>query len=192
MSEFIKSVDLFSRDAVSRAQRNLGAYRYVVDRNGRKKRRRADSSGELRKSLTYVLKENSDGTINVRFRANGTAGNYANFVEQGVNGTRKRWGSPFSFKGKNINQKAVRKWMQRKPLRVREFKNGKLGGFTQATESKKRQAAFLIGRSIARYGFAPLNYMRDAVNGAMNDWGQRMADAYAQDIAQEIGNGTNI
>ena len=192
MSEFIKSVDLFSRDAVSRAQRNLGAYRYVVDRNGRKKRRRADASGELRKSLTYVLKENSDGTINVRFRANGTAGNYANFVEQGVNGTRKRWGSPFSFKKKNINQDWVRGWMKKKRMRIRKFENGKLGGFTTATEANRRQAAFLIGRSIARYGFAPLNYMRDAVNGAMNDWGQRMADAYAQDIAQEIGNGTNI
>lgn len=187
MSEFIKSVDLFSRDAVGRAQRNLGAYRYTVDRKGRKKRRRADSSGELRKSLTYVLKENSDGTINVRFRARGKAGDYANFVEQGVNGTQKRWGSPFSFKGKNINQKAVRNWMKRKPIRIRKFENGKLGGFTKATEAKRNQAAFLIGRSIARYGFAPLNYMRDAVNGALNDWGQRMADAYAQDIAEQIG-----
>lgn len=181
MGELSVAIEQFSRDAVSRAQRNLGAYRYTVDRRGRKKRRRADSSGNLRKSLTFVMKKRPDGTYSINFQARGTAGEYANFVELGVNGTQKKWGSPFSFKGKNINQKAVRDWMKRKPIRTREFKNGKLGGFTKSTEAKQKQAAFLIGRSIARYGFAPMNYMRDAVQDALNEWRPKIAEAYAKD-----------
>lgn len=174
-----------SEAIVSRAQRNLGAYRYTVDRKGRKKRRRADSSGNLRKSLNFMIKKVGD-EYRVVFLAKGTAGEYANFVEQGVNGTQKKWSSPFSFKGKNINQRAVLKWMKQKPVRLREYKDGKLGGFTKATEAKRKQAAFLIGRSIAKYGFAPLNFMSDAVTDELPKWTERLADAYAQDIADKL------
>lgn len=179
------TIDEFAQDVVEKAQRNLGAYRMVQDRKGRKKKRRADSSGNLRKSLTYRMGSSSSNT-RLSFFAKGSAADYAAFVEQGVNGTQKKWGSPFSFKGKNINQKAILDWMKRKPIRLREMKNGKLGGFTKVTEKKKKQAAFLIGRSIAKYGFAPLNYMSDALNDAIPEWTERFGEAVAKDIEEKL------
>lgn len=185
MSYLKISIEEFAQDVVEKAQRNLGAYRMVQDRRGRKKKRRADSSGNLRKSLSYSMRDSS-GNTRLSFFAKGSAGEYASFVEEGVNGTQKNWRSPFSFKGKNINQKAILDWMKRKPIRLREMKNGKLGGFTKVTEAKKKQAAFLIGRSIAKYGFAPLNYMKDAVDDAVPEWTERFAEAVAKDIEQKL------
>jgi hypothetical protein len=197
MSNLSKAIEDFSQDVVERAQRNLGAYRTVTDRRGRKKKRRADSSGTLRESLGYSIKVSSGGT-KVQFIARGKASDYAAFVEEGVNGTKKKHGSPFSFKGKNINQKAILDWMKRKPIRLREFKNGKLGGFKKRyytpTRGKNKgkevdrlpQAAFLIGRSIAKYGFAPLNYMGDAVEDAIPDWKTRFEEALKMDIEEKL------
>jgi len=185
MTEVDKIVEAFAEEATLRAKRNLGSYRYVKDKRGRKKRRRADSSGELRNSLTFNIKK-GQGTYDIAFFANGEASKYASFVEQGVNGTKKKWGSPFSFKGKNINQDAIRKWMKKKPIRVREFKNGKLGGFAKATETRKKQTAFLIGRSIAMYGISPLNYMSDAVNEELPKWRERFSEALAKDLENRI------
>ena len=193
MTYLKKTIDEFAQDVVEKAQRNLGAYRMVTDRRGRKKKRRADSSGNLRKSLTYRMRAGSDKT-RLSFFAKGKAGEYADFVEQGVNGTALSWRpkkghspSPYRFKGKNINQKAILDWMKRKPIRLREMKNGKLGGFTKVTEKKKKQAAFLIGRSIAKYGFAPLNYMSDALDDAIPEWTERFSEAVAKDIEEKLG-----
>jgi hypothetical protein len=185
MKHLDQAINQFSQDVVERAQRNLGSYRTVTDRRGRKKKRRADSSGTLRKSLTYSAKSISKGT-NIAFFAKGNASDYADFVEQGVNGTEKKHGSPYSFKGKNLREGVVLDWMKNKPIRLRTMKNGVLGGFAKNTEQARKTAAFLIGRSIARYGFAPLNYMRDAVNDAIPDWRNRFEQAVIKDIEERL------
>jgi hypothetical protein len=197
MKHLNEAINQFSQDVVERAQRNLGSYRTVTDRRGRKKKRRADSSGTLRKSLTYSAKSINKGT-NIAFFAKGNASDYADFVEQGVNGTEKKHGSPYSFKGKMANSKAIFEWLKKKPVKVREMKNGKLGGFAPrfytVTRGKNKgkkvdrleQLSFVMGRSIARYGFAPLNYMRDAVNDAIPDWRNRFEQAVIKDIEERL------
>ena len=185
MKHLDQAIQDFNQDVVERAQRNLGTYRTVIDGRGRRKRRRADSSGNLRKSLTFNSRETNRGKI-VSFFAQGTASDYANFVEYGVNGTRRKHGAPFSFKGKNINQEALMQWFKKKPIRMRTFKDGKLGGFAKNTEQARKTAAFLIGRSIAAYGFAPLNYMRDAMTSALKDWKPIFEEALVKDAQERL------
>ena len=197
MSEVSRVIEEMSSAVISRAQRNLGSYRMVVDAKGRKKRRRADSSGTLRKSLGYKINVGKDD-YKINFVANGEAGDYANFVERGVNGTRKNWGSPFSFRGEFANIKAIKKWMQKKPIKARSYKDGKLGGFVSryhiATKGKNKGKkvdkldgiAFGIAKSIALNGFAPLNYMADAAIVELPKWTEKLADAYAEDIANRL------
>jgi hypothetical protein len=193
-----EAINQFSQDVVERAQRNLGSYRTVTDRRGRKKKRRADSSGTLRKSLTYSAKSTSKGT-NIAFFAKGNASDYADFVEQGVNGTETKHGSPYDFRGETANTYAIFEWLKKKPVKVRSIDSkGRLGGFAPRfytiTRGKNKgqkgdrlkSLAFAMGKSIAKHGFAPLYYMRDAVNDAIPDWRNRFEQAVIKDIEERL------
>ena len=83
-------IQQFGSDVVEKAMQNLGAYRTVKG-----KKRRAVPSDNLIKSLGYYY--NSKKGL-LEFFAKGSASNYADFVEKGVNGTRSGVGSPYSFK----------------------------------------------------------------------------------------------
>ena len=88
-------LDDFGKGVVESAQSNLR----IVRRIGGKQRRRV-ASGNLLKSLAFLMKKKGQ-TSSLEFYAEGSAGIYADFIEQGVNGTEKSQNAPFSFrKGK--------------------------------------------------------------------------------------------
>jgi hypothetical protein len=186
MSELEKIIKDFGQATVDRAVDNLTVTRRVKVR-GRMRNRKAVASGTLAKSLQYKMVKTNQG-YSVEFFAKGKAADYAAFVEFGVNGTEVNNNAPFSFSSskKSIPVDAVLKWMKNKPIKVREFKDGKLGGFIKNTEKNRRQAAFRIARAIHRNGMPPLRYFQEAAEDTIKDWLDRLAQAAADDLANEI------
>jgi hypothetical protein len=178
-------INKFGADVVEKAMQNLGAYRTVKG-----KKRRAVASDNLRKSLGFYY--NSKKGL-LEFFAKGKSSNYADFVEQGVNGTRGNVGSPYSFKsgasggqkvdGMGVMQKAIYDWMSIKGIKPRN-KNGSFATFKtpEAKENAKKSMAFNIMRSIRRRGIQPLFYWRDAVNDLIDVYEPQFAEALGKEI----------
>jgi len=178
-------INQFGADVVEKAMQNLGAYRTVKG-----KKRRAVASDTLRKSLGFYY--NSKKGL-LEFFAKGKASNYADFVEQGVNGIRGNVGSPYSFKsgasggqkvdGMGVMQKAIYDWMSIKGIRPRNA-NGSFATFKDpvAKENAKKAMAFNIMRSIRRRGIQPLFYWRDAINDLVDVYQPQFAEALGKEI----------
>lgn len=160
----------FGQEVVDNAMRNLG-----VERRVRGKKRRAVATGTLRKSLRYQYNPQL-GTL--QFYAAGTANDYADFVEQGVNGTAVNQGSPYSFKSKYANIGAIKEWMKVKRIMARD-KDGKV---LPQTEQRKNALAFVIARSVAKKGIAPLHYWADAYDNQLEQFNDAILEALVQDI----------
>ncbi|CAB5224108.1 hypothetical protein UFOVP386_25 [uncultured Caudovirales phage] len=168
--EFHLLIEEFGQEVVDNAMRNLGVYRTI---NG--KRRRAVASDNLRKSLSYAYTKR---TGILEFYAKGEPGNYADFVEQGVNGTNNSQGSPYSFKKGYIPTQVVLDWMKIKRIPIRDLK----GKIIKADEEEKLRVARLISRSIASKGIAPLFYWRDAYNNQVDIFQDKFVEAVRRDI----------
>lgn len=173
LSKFVKVCQQFGDYAVESAQLELGTTRTI---RGRKVRR--VFSGNLKNSLfsrTYV-RSKGKGTTRVVFGAKGSAGNYASFVEYGVNGTKTRVGSPFSFKGKFVNIGAIEKMVRNNKFRIR-----RKGQFVAKTESNIRGTSFVIARSIAEKGIVGVPYMRKGIERAYKKYESKLANALIED-----------
>ena len=179
----------FGQEVVEKAMLNLGVYRTV---NGKK--RRAVASDTLRKSLAFRY-DNKYKRID--FFAKGKASDYADFVEQGVNGTRSSVNSPYSFRsgsgggsggsGMGTMQKAIYDWMKVKRIQPREA-NGAFKKFKtpKAKEAAMEGMAFNIMRAIRRRGIPPLFYYRDAVNETLVDFNDKFMAALKSEITIAI------
>lgn len=176
----------FGQEVVEKAMLNLGVYRTV---NGKK--RRAVASDTLRKSLAFRY-DNKYKRID--FFAKGKASDYADFVEQGVNGTQRSVNSPYSFRsgsgggsGMGTMQKAIYDWMKVKRIQPRE-PNGSFKKFAtpKAKETAMEGMAFNIMRAIRRRGIPPLFYYRDAVNETLVDFNDRFMAALKSEITIAI------
>ena len=178
----------FGQEVVEKAMLNLGVYRTV---NGNK--RRAVASDTLRKSLAFRY-DNKYKRID--FFAKGKASDYADFVEQGVNGTQRGVNSPYSFRsgsgsgggsGMGTMQKAIYDWMKVKRIQPRE-PNGSFKKFKtpKAKEAAMEGMAFNIMRAIRRRGLPPLFYYRDAVNETLVDFNDRFMAALKSEITIAI------
>ena len=178
----------FGQEVVEKAMLNLGVYRTV---NGKK--RRAVASDTLRKSLAFRY-DNKYKRID--FFAKGKASDYADFVEQGVNGTQRSVNSPYSFRagsgkggkgGMGTMQTAIYNWMKVKGIRPREA-NGAFKKFKtpKAKETAMEGMAFNIMRAIRRRGIPPLFYYRDAVNETLVDFNDKFMAALKSEITIAI------
>ena len=178
----------FGQEVVEKAMLNLGVYRTV---NGKK--RRAVASDTLRKSLAFRY-DNKYKRID--FFAKGKASDYADFVEQGVNGTQRSVNSPYSFRsgsgkggkgGMGTMQKAIYDWMKVKRIQPRE-PNGSFKKFKtpKAKEAAMEGMAFNIMRAIRRRGIPPLFYYRDAVNETLVDFNDKFMAALKSEITIAI------
>lgn len=151
----VKAMNGYAKEVLKRARRNL-KIKTKIDG----KQRITDNTGELAKSLTYKLVK-SKGRLNIRFASSKM---YAEFIEQGVKGSdptlNKVKKSPFKFKSNNLAKGVVEHWIDTKPIRLRDIKTNK---FVSPTEQAKKQAAFLIGRSIAQKGISPRGYFKSAI-----------------------------
>ena len=165
---------------VKLAMINLGASQTVDG-----KKRVTDSTGALRKSLAYRVKQNrtSSGQFSSGFKLELTSSvDYASFVEQGVKGSESTKASakksPFKFKSRNLPSGVMASWINNKPVRLREQGTGK---FSKNTAVAKNQLAFVLGRAVATKGISAVKYYADAVEQAIPEEGGQVAVAMALD-----------
>ena len=151
----IDAMNLYAKEVIRRAKRNLKIKTKVEGKN-----RITDNTGDLAKSLSYKLVKSNTG-LNIKFFS---TKKYAEFIEQGVKGSTSSYGSasksPFKFKSQNLASGVVEEWINTKPIKLRDLKTNQ---FISPTEQAKKQASFLIGRSIANKGIAPRHYFKNAI-----------------------------
>ena len=155
-----KAFDLFGKEVIKRARRNLKIKRKVDG-----KYRITDNTGKLGKSLAYKITRGSKG-LNLKFIS---SLDYANFIEKGVKGRESTYSSvnkykpkdknPAQFKKKNLAKGVVEKWVRSPKIKLRD-KDGK---FIQKNDSNIKSASYMIGKSIAEKGIGARSYMKDAI-----------------------------
>ena len=176
MSKLNKVLHKFGRLAVEKAQLELG-----VDRRIDGKRVRRVSSGKLQNSLAYRT-FNNKFIFGVDFYAKGDASRYADFIEQGVSGTKRKYDTPYSFKGKFVNIGAVERWIRTKPIRLRD----KEGRFIKMSDKNIKSASFVMARSIAQKGIAGIRYFRKGIENALGRMEDEITEAVADDLTVNI------
>lgn len=176
-SEALKIINQFGDDVVSAAQRELGAVKTRKSyrakwQNGKlksftvkKRRSRADSTGALRKSLEYDVRETKDG-----FRIEFKGLDYGLYVESG------------RLPGKGIPKSALDRWIKAKPIRPR----AEGGGFAKKTASALNSLAFLINRKIKFFGIEANPFMQPSIERFKPVLLTDLEKGYAKDIADEI------
>jgi hypothetical protein len=165
MTNYERAIQEMCDDIIERAQRNIGATRTI-----RGKRRRRVSTGNLKNSLRYKLKRKSDGA-NVVFDAKGSASKYWDVIERGRRPNKKP--PPID---------AIVDWIKKKPIRLQ----AKGGGFIKSTPQAQRAAAYLIARAIGKRGIEGIHFYEEAIQAAIEDWGSRLEEAMAKDIAEKL------
>jgi len=180
-----QQMDLFGARVVKLARINLGASKMIDG-----KKRVTNSTGDLSKSLSYRVKQKrtASGQFSSGFDVEFLSSEiYAPFIEQGVKGSesvkQSAKNSPFQFKGRNIPQLAMMKWIEKKPIKLRDMGTGQ---FSKNTKTAKKTLAFLLGRSIATKGIAARHYYKDAIEMAIPKDGTDVALAMANDYIKQI------
>jgi hypothetical protein len=157
----------------------------------------AVASGTLEKSLKYRLQIKGQN-INVSVYAKGKAGQYFLFRENGVNGTQKSQGAPYSFKKGSGSkpakgqmspmQKAIYDWMTIKGIRLRDKSSGK---FKKSTEELKQQVAKLIMFKVRRDGIKGWKAFDYAMENIWDEYESKVVAAYQKDFTATIENQFN-
>jgi hypothetical protein len=157
----------------------------------------AVASGTLEKSLKYRLQIKGQ-SINISIYAKGKAGQYFLFRENGVNGTQKSQGAPYSFKKGSGSkpakgqmspmQKAIYDWMSIKGIRLRDTSSGK---FKKSTEELKQQVAKLIMFKVRRDGIKGWKAFDYAMENIWDEYESKVVAAYAKDFSATIENQLN-
>jgi len=117
---------------------------------------------------------------------------YGKFVDKGVSGTKKGRkykdskgqivSSPYRFRGKQPPSRVLDKWIVRKGIAPRD----KQGRFLS-----RKSISFLIARSIKIKGKQGISFFQKPFGLAMKTFGQGVAQAMAQDVADNIKNNKN-
>jgi len=167
----------YAKESLKRARISLKVKRFSG------KKTKTDNTGALSDGLGYDIIEENNGLI-LQFTSKEI---YGAFIEEGVNGTEIERGSKYSFKGKNVNQKAIIKWLKSPKIRLRETAKGpKEGRFIEKSERNIKQAAFMIGRSMALNGIKGIGYMAKSNLYAFEENKDEISEAFTKDVADAM------
>jgi hypothetical protein len=170
--ELYDLLDDFGKGVIENAVSNIRIIRKI----GGKSRRR-NATGTLARNLKFDRKLTGRSSY-LYFYAGGEAEKYGDFIEQGVNGTQKSFGSPYSFRGGKIPISPILKWIKAKgikPRNVDDENRMKRSQFTSAAKESKKtgkeitmeklylRMAARMAKSISRKGIEPIFYFRDAI-----------------------------
>ena len=118
------------------------------------------ASGKLRDSIGAVVEENKQGIQVIRITALGG---------KRLEDTYAYWLINDRQPGKWANINAIKEWiMNKKSFRIRDYKTGQ---FLPKTEKNVDSVAFVIARSIGKFGFQnkPKNFMTIAIENIMKN-----------------------
>lgn len=158
-----KELESFRKYVVSQARANLT-------------RLKKNSSKTLYDSIKGDIKyKKGDYTVEIEME------NYGLFVDKGVSGVNKKYGTPYSYKSKGGKQglkgmpppSKLDKWIVRKGIAPRD-KNGRL--------ISRKSLQFLIARGIFKNGIAPSLFFTKPFRVAMDKLPTEVYEAYGIDI----------
>ena len=99
---------------------------------------------------------------------------YWKFVDAGVDGTSRKWGSKYKFKpdGKPINLEAVKNFIAVRGIKLnskkiqKRLKNKKIKKALKQVNRDKalKQASWAIGRAIKKHGIKPTHFLTGIIN----------------------------
>ena len=170
-------LDKFGASVTKQAKINVGSSKNL---NGGK---RIDSTGTLRKSLKYKVKETEKGFI-LTFEME----DYGELRDSGQLGKNRKilkgWNKSIFKRGKGFTNlappvKAIDKWIKDKPIRLRDLRTG---SFIEATASRKKSLSFLIGRKIKEEGIVPGLFFSSAWDKQFTDLPEDVAEGFAEQI----------
>ena len=118
------------------------------------------ASGKLRDSIGAVVEENKQGIQVIRVTALGG---------KRLEDTYAYWLINDRQPGKWANINAIKEWIyNKKSFRIRDYKTGQ---FLPKTEKNVDSVAFVIARSIGRFGFQnkPKNFVEISIDKIMNN-----------------------
>jgi hypothetical protein len=118
------------------------------------------ASGRLRDSIGAVVEENKQGIQVIRVTALGG---------KRLEDTYAYWLINDRQPGKWANINAIKEWIyNKKSFRIRDYKTGQ---FLPKTEKNVDSVAFVIARSIGRFGFQnkPKNFVEISIDKIMNN-----------------------
>ena len=129
-----------------------------------------NANGSLSQSLSFNI-ESNNSEISVEFLAN----DYWDFINSGVNGVERSFGSPYSFRSLNPSPAmldsltgtgSLRGWMAARGIRSLSYidKEGNNINKQLSTDSDFRQAAWVFARAIKRNGIRPTEFLDDTFN----------------------------
>jgi hypothetical protein len=158
-----------------------------------KKKKKQTKQNTLYKDFDYLVTAQKDGvTLTFEF---GGASDYWDFVDEGVRGSgstkgrskttgqfMRGQGSPFQFKGNNIKEGVIEKWIANKPLKLRNAK----GKFIEKTQQNIKSAAFLIGRAIAQRGLERTQFFSKPFTQQLNKQTDAILNAFGNDLDKEL------
>lgn len=173
-------------EVIKQARLNIGSTRTIVYPDGKKKRRRLDATGKLRKSLKGKFTR-KDGRLQLEWNFS----KYGEFLDQGVSGTRHKINeSDFSFKTENPSKKhqaAIDSWFKTRKMRLRDFSDPSKGTpFIKETPSRRKSAIFAIARAIKRRGIPRTLWFTEAKESLKAQFLIDLKDAIAKDIQEEL------
>jgi hypothetical protein len=151
---------------VERAQLELGTRRSMKSGRGRTYTGRKVSTGDLRKSLNVILVEQK-GKFSFKFGAKGAASKYAYNVHNG----RKKGSPPPSDE--------LVGWLKRKGFRA---KDPKTGAFKTTKEYHYLGMAYVIARSIGKYGIPEFPFYDMAFKKYDTEMSDALLDAVVEDV----------
>lgn len=152
------------------------------------------SDSELLQSIIAlpVMEEGSSGISRVDIEAN----YYADFLNEGVSGTRNKFNSPYSFKKESVSpkfNKALMKWITKRgfPIESRYSQTKKL---TKKQRTKLQKAelskmAYAYGMVIKQEGIKPRNFINKAISEeSIAIYSQKLSDLLGQNVEIVITN----
>jgi hypothetical protein len=181
LKNVIKEMNTLGINVVSRAKSNLS---------------KNNSSGDLSNSLTYEIDQTDPDDVKLNFYGL----DYANFVDQGVQGkdpqampqgSMSRYNkapmSPYqfgtgSYSGSGSLRGSIDKWVVQKGIpNVRDAK----GKFI-----KRKTMVYLISRSIWYTGIKPTYFFTNAQDEEAQGVQLKFATAYSRDLSEQLKNST--
>jgi hypothetical protein len=156
----------FADNVVRLTKINLGKTYTAKNSKGKTYKKRIDSFKRLRDSVEADLKvRTEDGRFSKGFVVFQML-EYGIYVDKG----RK--------KGKGIPSKPLIDWINKKPVRLRDYKTG---SFIKKTDARVESLAFLISRNAKKHGIEPTNFFKDAYESQEEKFYQQLQEAVAQD-----------
>lgn len=158
LKAFSNALERFAKVVVANSKRELKSQGKSV-------------TGSLAEGIDYKIKETSNGYV-LSF-IDTTEGQYADFVDKGVSGTKVKYNTPYSYTTKKPPAKSIINWVKSRRFQFRDQTKGKKGRFLSYA-----QTGYIVRNSIFLKGFAPSMFFTKPFKKRLKD--------FPKDIFQEL------